>query len=328
MRRMILVTGGAGFIGSHYIRYLLKTHPEIQVINADALTYSGNLYNLKDVENDSRYLFVHTDLAEKEQVEKLFQHPIVEIVHFAAESHVDRSIDGADPFIRSNIIGTYRLLEAAHKAGVEKFVHISTDEVYGSFPVGRADEQTMLVPGNPYSASKASSDLFCLSFHNTYGLPVIISRCTNNYGPNQYPEKFIPHLIQQLMADQPLPIYGDGKQERDWLHVFDHCRAVDLIRQHGRIGEVYHIGAEHTVSNLEVAQQILDYMGNSSSYIRHVPDRPGHDVRYSLDTTKIRTQLGWSPSISFTEGLKQTVEWYLHHSDWWKSVEQRRRERR
>lgn len=328
MTETILVTGGAGFIGSHFIRYLLRTYEEIRVINADALTYSGNLFNLRDVEKDPRYEFIRADLAEQEQVEKVFaEHRIDQVVHFAAESHVDRSIEGAYPFIRSNIIGTHRLLEAAMKKKVDKFVHVSTDEVYGSIPFGKADEQTILAPGNPYSASKASSDLLCLAYHHTYGFPAVITRCTNNYGPHQYPEKLIPHLIGRLMKDQPVPIYGDGKQERDWLHVFDHCRAVDVVRLHGRTGEVYHIGAENPIPNLQMAKKILDLMGKPHSLIQHVTDRLGHDVRYSLDTAKIRTELGWAPTISFDEGLKQTVEWYLTNTNWWASIEQRRAER-
>ncbi|SEN42130.1 dTDP-glucose 4,6-dehydratase [Lihuaxuella thermophila] len=328
MTQTILVTGGAGFIGSHFIRYLLRTYQEIRVINADALTYSGNLFNLRDVEKDPRYEFLRVDLAVREQVEKVFAgHRIDQVVHFAAESHVDRSIEGAWPFIRSNIIGTHHLLEASMKKNVDRFVHVSTDEVYGSIPYGKADEQTLLAPGNPYSASKASSDLLCLAFHHTYGFPVVITRCTNNYGPNQYPEKLIPHLIRQAMKNQPLPIYGNGQQERDWIHVIDHCRAVDVVRLHGRAGEVYHIGAENPIPNLQVAKKILDLMGKPHSLIQHVADRLGHDIRYSLDSSKIRTELGWAPTISFDEGLEQTVQWYLTHAEWWASIEQRRAER-
>ncbi|MBD1371576.1 dTDP-glucose 4,6-dehydratase [Hazenella sp. IB182357] len=321
MSKSILVTGGAGFIGSHYIRYLLRQYPDIEIWNLDALTYSGNLYNLKDVEKDERYHFIHANLCKQEDVSALFEHQkIDEVVHFAAESHVDRSIYGATPFIETNIKGTFHLLEASLKADVQKFVHVSTDEVYGSFPVGMAVEDTLLAPKNPYSASKASSDLLCLSYQHTYGMPVVISRCTNNYGPNQYPEKLIPFSIKNLLCDKPIPIYGDGKQQRDWIHVYDHCRGLDLIRQGGREGEIYHIGAENTVTNFEIALKLLEIMDKPNTLIDHVQDRLGHDVRYALDTQKIRKELQFQPSISFAEGLKDTVYWYLEHEDWWDTV--------
>ncbi|MBA4494468.1 dTDP-glucose 4,6-dehydratase [Paenactinomyces guangxiensis] len=327
MSQTVLITGGAGFIGSHYIRFLLNTYHDVKVMNADALTYSGNLYHLRDIEKDHRYQFLHVDLAEKEQVKKIFSRRIDQVVHFAAESHVDRSIQNAEPFIRTNIAGTHLLIEAAKRTGIGKFVHISTDEVYGSIVTGQADEQTALAPGNPYSASKAASDLLCLSFYNTYQFPVVIIRCTNNYGPCQYPEKLIPHLIRRLMDGQPVPIYGDGKQERDWLHVRDHCHAIDLVRIHGRPGEIYNISAGQPMANIHVAKQILDLMGKPTSLIEYISDRPGHDVRYALDSSKIRAELGWAPAIPFEQGLEQTVEWYLQHPDWWASIEQSRAER-
>jgi dTDP-glucose 4,6-dehydratase len=320
MRRTILVTGGAGFIGSHYVRYLIQYHPDVEVINADALRYSANLLNLAEVADHPRYRFVHVDLADQAAVERLFQRKIDEVIHFAAESHVDRSIEGAEVFIRSNIIGTYRLLEAVKKAGVEKMVHISTDEVYGSFPTGRANEQTPLAPSNPYSATKASSDLLCQSYVNTYRLPVVITRCTNNYGPNQHPEKLIPCLILRALENRSLPIYGDGSQERDWIHVWDHCLAIDRVRRYGDAGKVYHIGAEHTITNLDVAKRICTLLGKPHSLIQHVNDRPGHDIRYSLDTSKTREELGWRPMIPFDRGLKETVEWYSRRQDWWEAV--------
>jgi dTDP-glucose 4,6-dehydratase len=325
MTKTVLVTGGAGFIGSHYVRHLLQAYCDIRVVNADVLTYAGNLYHLQDVHRDPRYDFKQVDLAEKEQVEQLFQeHPIDQVVHFAAESHVDRSIAGSEPFMRSNIVGTYHLLEAAKKANVNKFVHISTDEVYGNFPAGKATEQTNLAPSNPYAASKASSDLLCLSFYHTYRFPVVITRCTNNYGPNQYPEKLIPCTIGRLLKNQSISIYGDGKQERDWIHVLDHCLAVDQVRRVGEAGEVYHIGAENVISNLEVVRLIICFMKKSFDLIQYVPDRPGHDTRYALDTRKIGTALGWKPTISFEQGLQATVKWYQENQAWWNSMEKRR----
>lgn len=319
MRKKILVTGGYGFIGSHYIRYLLKTDPNVRVLNVDIGNYSANPFNLEGIEKDRRYEFIRMDLAEKEDVFALFKKKhIDEVVHFAAESHVDRSIDGSEPFIRSNILGTYRLLEAVRRfQSVQRMVHVSTDEVYGSVIQGRTREEEPLAPGNPYSASKGSSDLLCLAYSNTYGINLSITRCTNNYGPNQHPEKLIPKLILNALRDQSLPLYGNGLQERDWLHVLDHCRGVDLVRKKGKRGEVYHIGGENTVSNLEVARQILSYLGKPYSMIQHISDRPGHDFRYSLDTRKIQQELGWSPQISWEEGLGQTIRWYSRVNQQW-----------
>lgn len=319
----ILVTGGAGFIGSHYVRFLLQMYPDVHVINVDALTYSGNLCNLSDIEGDSRHTFIKVNLANKREVEQLFKNDIHQIVHFAAESHVDRSIAGRDPFIQSNILGTYHLLEASLSKGIEKFVHISTDEVYGSIPVGMANESAILKPGNPYSASKASSDLLCLSYYNTYQLPITITRCTNNYGPNQHPEKLIPRSISLLRENTPILIYGNGSQERDWLHVSDHVRAVDEVRKRGVSGEVYNIGAEHPVSNLEVARLLIEMMGKPPNFIQHIQDRQGHDVRYSLDTSKIQEQLQWTAAIPFQEGLRETVKWYMENESWWLAIQQR-----
>ncbi|MBH8604514.1 dTDP-glucose 4,6-dehydratase [Thermoactinomyces sp. CICC 10522] len=327
MKQTVLVTGGAGFIGSHYIRHLLHREEAIEVINADALTYSGNPLNLKEVEKDPRYRFVRADLTDRRQVRELFGYKIDFIVHFAAETHVDQSIKSAEPFIRSNVLGTFNLLEEARRAGVQKFVHISTDEVYGSIPAGKAGEDAPLAPSNPYSASKASSDLLCLSYFHTYHFPVVITRCTNNYGPNQYPEKLIPCFIRRLLRSEPLLLYGDGRQERDWLYVGDHCRAIEKVRKAGKCGEIYHIGAEHTVANLEVARRLCELMGKSTSLIQFVEDRPGHDFRYSLDTDKIRRELNWEPSVPFREGLEKTVNWYLSHPEWWESIERRRSER-
>lgn len=307
----LLVTGGAGFIGSHYIKYVLAHNEDVNIINADSLSYSANLYNLKEVENDPRYSFTKVDLANSLEIDRLFEQKIDQIVHFAAESHVDRSISCADNFIQANIIGTYRLLEKAKDSNIARFVHISTDEVYGSFPEGSADELTTLSPGNPYAASKASSDLLALAYYNTYNIPVIITRCTNNYGPNQHSEKFIPNTVYKLLYNQPAPIYGDGSQERDWLHVIDHCRAVELIRREGELGEIYHIGAEDPKKNIAIAREIADILGKPHTLLEHVTDRLGHDIRYCLDTSKLKNSLKWKPSIKFKDGLVETVEWYV-----------------
>jgi dTDP-glucose 4,6-dehydratase len=307
----ILVTGGAGFIGSHYLSQLLQTNEDIEVVNVDLLTYAADIQNTKSVQQDKRYHFENLNIADTNKIDALFRkYCFTQVVHFAAESHVDRSIQNAEAFIHTNIVGTYTLLQAAKKYQVARFVQISTDEVYGSFPIGRADEKTPLKPRNPYAASKASADLLCKSFGDTYGLPIIISRCTNNYGPHQHIEKFIPSIITACMKKQPISIYGDGLQERDWLHVTDHCSAIELIRKNGKLGEVYHIGAECTIPNKEVALQVLSLMNGSENQINYVTDRLGHDTRYSLDSSKTRTQLGWKPKVSFIDGLTDTIEWY------------------
>jgi dTDP-glucose 4,6-dehydratase len=308
----ILVTGGAGFIGSHYLERLLQTDEDIEVVNVDFLTYAADIDNTNRVQRDKRYHFEQLDIANSYNVNALFQkYFFTQVINFAAESHVDRSIQSAEAFINTNIVGTYTLLQAAKKYQVARFVQISTDEVYGSFPFGRADENTPLSPRNPYAASKASADLLCKSFAETYDFPVIITRCTNNYGPRQHREKFIPSIITACIKQQPISLYGDGLQERDWLHVTDHCRAVELIRKYGELGEIYHIGAECTISNKEVALQVISVMKSNEDQITYVMDRLGHDVRYSLDTSKLRNQLGWKPTVSFTDGLAETVDWYL-----------------
>ncbi|PTX50135.1 dTDP-glucose 4,6-dehydratase [Melghirimyces profundicolus] len=317
MSYRILVTGGCGFIGSHYVRYLLNHHPDIEVINADALKYSANPLNLVDMEEDPRYIFAQVDLADERQVRSLFRREIHEVVHFAAESHVDRSIRETRHFILSNIVATHHLLEEARQAKhLERMVHVSTDEVYGSVPQGRTREEAPLSPGNPYSATKAGSDLLCMAYHNTYGLNVTITRCTNNYGPNQHPEKMIPRFILNALQDRPLPVYGSGLQQRDWIHVEDHCAAVDRIRRQGKPGEVYHIGSEHTVPNMEIARMILSIMDKPESLLQRVSDRPGHDFRYSLSTEKIRSQLSWSPRIPLEKGLADTVAWFRKQTRW------------
>lgn len=316
--KTILVTGGAGFIGSHYVRCVLREERNVRVINADALKYAANLHNLSDVHGDPRYVFHRMDLSSREQVETLFRHiKIDEIIHFAAESHVDRSIEDAAPFIQSNVLGTFHLLEVAREHGVKKFIQVSTDEVYGSVTAGKSLENDPLNPSNPYAASKAAADLLALSYVKTHGYPLVLTRCTNNYGTHQFPEKFIPNTIIRALNEEPIPVYGDGSQQRDWLHVEDHCLAIEAVRKNGRTGEVYHIGAESPVSNLEVAATILRLMGKPSHLIRHVTDRPAHDTRYCLDTAKIRTELGWQPKIPFDVGLGKTVVWYEQHREWW-----------
>jgi dTDP-glucose 4,6-dehydratase len=307
----ILVTGGSGFIGSHYLKRLLQTDEMFEVVNVDLLTYASNPANTNSFEKDKRYAFRKLDIADTSSIISLFEnHHFTQVVHFAAESHVDRSIQSAEPFIHTNIAGTYTLLQSARKFQVKRFIQISTDEVYGSFPVGRAEENTPLNPQNPYAASKASADLLCQSFANTYDFPVIITRCTNNYGPHQHKEKFIPSIITACLQNKPVAIYGDGLQERDWLHVADHCEAIELIRRKGKLQEIYHIGAECTISNREVANRVLSLMKRDKEQITYVADRLGHDVRYSLNTAKIQTELGWKPKISFTDGIEKVVDWY------------------
>lgn len=318
---MILVTGGAGFIGSHYIQLLLETTNHT-VVNVDCLAYSANRFNNIEVELHSRYHFVQTDLQDQLQVAKLFdEYEITEVVHFAAESHVDRSIHlGAEPFLMTNMMGTYRLLEEVRRRGIKRFIQISTDEVYGSFPDGSADEKSQLDPGNPYSASKASADLLCIAYAKTYNLPIIITRCTNNYGPRQHPEKLIPKMIQSLREGQSITLYGNGLQERDWIHVKDHCMGVEAVRTQGKVGEVYHIGSGRPIPNLEVAKMVCDLMNTPYSQIEFVTDRPGHDVRYCLDTEKISSELGWKPVIPWEEGLISTIDWYQSQTVWWSGV--------
>lgn len=308
----LLVTGGAGFIGSHFIRYILHRYSRYEVINLDSLTYAGNLERLSDVSDDLRYTFIHGNVAAKRDVWQAFTLKPDAIVHFAAESHVDRSIADPDLFVRTNMLGTQVLLEAAREHGIQKYIQISTDEVYGTLgETGLFTEETPLAPNSPYSASKASADLLARSYYETYGLPVTITRCSNNYGSHQYPEKLIPLMISRALKDQPLPIYGDGFHIRDWLYVEDHCRAVDLVLHGGRDGEVYNIGGRNERTNLELVRLILKELGKPDSLIRFVPDRPGHDRRYGIDAGKIRHELGWYPDHTLEEGLVQTIRWYV-----------------
>ena len=320
----ILVTGGCGFIGSNFIRYYLNTHPQDSLINVDKLTYAGNLENLSDLSHSPRYQFVKGDIADAPRMEELIREDVDGIVNFAAESHVDRSIEDPSAFIRTNVFGTFTLLEAIRRVFPGRrirFLHVSTDEVYGSLgQTGAFTEETPLAPNSPYSASKTSADLLVRSYHHTYKLPAIITRCSNNYGPYQFPEKLIPLLISNALEDKELPIYGDGMNVRDWIYVEDHCRAIDLVLHHGKEGEVYNIGGQSEKTNLSVVKTILDRLGKPHSLIRFVTDRPGHDRRYAIDFSKIEKELGWGPSVSFEEGISRTIEWYLTHRDWWKRV--------
>ena len=316
----ILVTGGAGFIGANFIHYILKKYPNDEIINLDLLTYCGNLESLKDIENDKRYRFVKGDICDERIVDKLVKECDA-IVHFAAESHVDRSISDPNIFVKTNVLGTVNLLNAAKDNGNKRFHYISTDEVFGSLgKTGYFNEKTIYDPHSPYSASKASADHFVRAYYHTYGLPITITNCSNNYGPYQYPEKLIPLLVTNLLEGKKIPIYGDGLNVRDWLYVEDHCRAVDLVLHQGKIGETYCVGGNEEKTNLEIAHQILKILGFSKDKIEFVKDRPGHDKRYAIDASKIRKELGWEPKYKFNEALEKTVLWYKNNPDWWKRI--------
>lgn len=329
--KTILITGGAGFIGSNFVHYMI-THRDVRIVNLDALTYAGNLDNVSDIEDSERYHFVKGDIGDRTLVEQLFkQYDIDIVVNFAAESHVDRSIEQPDLFLTTNILGTQVLLDVAkknwklhgedkysreYKSGV-KFLQVSTDEVYGALgKTGRFVESMPLQPNSPYSASKASADLLVRAYHETYGLPVNITRCSNNYGPYQFPEKLIPLMINNCLHDKPLPVYGDGMQIRDWLHVQDHCSAIATVLEKGRDGEIYNIGGNNEKANIEIVKLILAALGKEETLIQHVKDRPGHDRRYAIDNTKITTELGWRPQYTFKQGIEETIRWYLTHQDW------------
>ena len=320
----ILVTGGCGFIGSNFVRYLLKTYPDYSVINVDKLTYAGNLENLSDIAEMPRYSFMRGDIADASPMEALIRKGMDAIVNFAAESHVDRSIEDPSTFIKTNVYGTFVLLETVRQAFPKqqiRFIQVSTDEVYGSLgETGAFTEGTPLAPNSPYAASKTSADLLVRAYHHTYGLPVLITRCSNNYGPYQFPEKLIPLMISNAMEDKRLPIYGDGMNVRDWIYVEDHCRAIDRVLHDGRPGEIYNIGGRSEKPNLSVAKTILDHLGKPHSMIQFVADRLGHDRRYAIDFSKIERELGWTPSVSFEEGIRLTVEWYLAHQEWWSKI--------
>ncbi|RZN14298.1 MAG: dTDP-glucose 4,6-dehydratase [Methanosarcinales archaeon] len=316
----ILVTGGSGFIGSNFVRYMLNEHPDDAVINIDKLTYAGNPDNLKDIENNPNYSFVRGDICDPDTVDTLMQEQRIDhIVHFAAETHVDRSITDGSAFVRTNLLGTYTLLDSALRHGIDRFIHISTDEVYGSTIEGSFKETDVLNPSSPYSSSKAGSDLLARSYYVTYDLPVIITRCTNNFGPYQYPEKLIPLFITNLFEDEKVPVYGTGQNVRDWIYVLDHCHAIDLILQHGEVGEIYNIGGGVERTNIEITEKILEILGKDSSMIEHVKDRPGHDFRYSLDCSKLK-DIGWVPKYNFEDALGKTVGWYIENEWWWKKL--------
>lgn len=319
----ILVTGGAGFIGSNFILYMMAKYPDIQIVNLDKLTYAGNLDNLKSVENDPRYKFVQGDICSTKDV-KLAMEGVNKVVHFAAESHVDRSISDPAVFIKTNVLGTQVLLDQAKESGVERFHHVSTDEVFGALPLDnpekRFSEKTPYAPHSPYSASKAGSDHLVRAYFDTYGLPITISNCTNNYGPFCFPEKFMPLFITNAMQNKPLPIYGKGLAVRDWLFVTDHASAIDEILNKGKEGETYCIGGDSERNGVQVADTILKILDKPESLKTYVTDRPGHDMRYAMDHSKISEELGWQPSVTFEEGIQKTINWYKENEDWWRRI--------
>lgn len=318
----LLVTGGAGFIGSNFVRYMVNKYPNYQIVNLDLLTYAGNLENLKDIENAPNYKFVRGDIADREFINGLFQEEKFDyVLNFAAESHVDRSITDPGIFVQTNIQGTLALLDAAKTIGVTKYLQVSTDEVYGTLgETGYFTEETPLAANSPYSASKAGADLLVRAYHETFGLHVNITRCSNNYGPFHFPEKLIPLMIINALNDKELPIYGDGLNIRDWLHVEDHCQAIDLVLHKGRNGEVYNVGGNNERTNIEIVKTILKHLNKPESLMKFVTDRPGHDRRYAIDATKLRTELGWSPKYNFDTGIEQTINWYLNNREWWENI--------
>lgn len=319
----ILVTGGAGFIGGNFVQYMIKKYPNYNIYNLDFLTYAGDLTKHKGIEKLENYHFLKADIADRDRINAMFvQHKFDFVVHFAAESHVDRSITDPGIFVQTNVIGTQVLLDAAKQYGISKFVHVSTDEVYGDLefdPTTFFTEDTPLQPNSPYSASKASSDLLVRAYHETFGLPVNITRCSNNYGPYHFPEKLIPLTISRVLNNESVPIYGDGKNIRDWLHVLDHCSAIDLVMHEGINGEVYNIGGHNEHTNLEVVKTIINTLGKSEGLIEYVTDRLGHDKRYAIDPTKLE-KLGWSPTYRFESGIAQTIQWYLDNQEWWENI--------
>ena len=321
----IIVTGGAGFIGSNFVFYMLEKHPEDRIICVDSLTYAGNLSTLESVMNNPGFRFVKLDIRDRKGVGCLFEEEKPDVVvNFAAESHVDRSIEDPGIFLETNIMGTAVLMDACRKYGIQRFHQVSTDEVYGDLPLDRQDlfftEETPIHTSSPYSTSKASADLLVLAYHRTYGLPVTISRCSNNYGPYQFPEKLIPLMIANALHDQPLPVYGEGLNVRDWLYVEDHCKAIDLILRGGRVGEVYNIGGHNEMRNIDIVKLICAELGKPESLITYVTDRKGHDQRYAIDPAKIHGELGWLPETMFKDGIKKTIHWYLDNQEWWETI--------
>ena len=334
--KTILVTGGAGFIGSNFVKLMLEKHPEYKIINIDSLTYAGNLENLKDIDGNPNYVFIKVDIRDREKIEEIFENnDIASVVNFAAESHVDRSIEEPEVFLTTNIIGTQVLLDTAkkywkvnpkdkyckeYKPGV-KFLQVSTDEVYGALgETGMFVETMPLMPNSPYSASKASADMIARAYNETFGMPVNITRCSNNYGPYQFPEKLIPLMINNCLKEKDLPVYGDGMQVRDWLHVSDHCSAIDTVLHKGKDGEVYNIGGNNEKANIEIVKLIIGTLGKTEGLIKYVKDRPGHDRRYAIDNTKITTELGWEPAYTFEQGMKETIQWYLENTNWIENI--------
>jgi len=330
MSRTLLVTGGAGFIGSNFVRFALEQRSDWNIVNFDALTYAGNLANLRDVEDDERYSFVHGDIRDRKAVlQAIAEYGCDTVVHFAAESHVDRSIMDSGPFISTNVVGTQVMLDAARQAGsINRFVHIGTDEVYGELPLERTDlkftEQTPIQPSSPYSSSKAAADMLALAYHHTFGMNVVVTRCSNNFGPYQYPEKVIPLFVTNLFDGKKVPLYGDGKNVRDWLHVIDHCEAILAVLERGVAGEVYNIGGNNERSNNELTRMILKCTGHSEEMIQKVPDRLGHDRRYAIDASKIKHELGWQPTRSaWPQALQETVQWYKANEEWWRPLKEK-----
>ncbi|MBZ0178449.1 MAG: dTDP-glucose 4,6-dehydratase [Melioribacteraceae bacterium] len=318
----VLVTGGAGFIGSNFINTILKKRDDWKIVNLDSLTYAGNLENLKESEGNSNYNFVKGSITDKELITSLFEKFKFDyVINFAAESHVDRSILGSEVFFTTNVIGTNILLETSKRFGIEKFLQVSTDEVYGSLgPEGYFTETTPIAPNSPYSSSKASADLMVQAFHHTYGLPTLITRCSNNYGPYQFPEKLIPLMILNTLSGKKLPVYGDGLNVRDWIYVVDHNLAVEMVLEKGKIGEVYNIGAEREMKNIDIVKLILEKLNKSEDLIEYVKDRPGHDRRYAIDASKIKTELNWKPKFDFEEAISKTIDWYLENKNWWERI--------
>lgn len=319
----ILVTGGAGFIGSNFVNYMVDKYPEYSIVNVDALTYAGNLANLKSSEGKPNYQFIKADITDAETMDLLIGDGVDAVINFAAESHVDRSITNPGIFVQTNIQGTQVLLDAAKKYNIKKYLQVSTDEVYGSLgEEGYFTEQTPLAPNSPYSASKAGADMLVLAYHETFGLPVNITRCSNNYGPFHFPEKLIPLMIINALNDKKLPVYGDGKNVRDWLHVTDHCSAIDIVLHKGRIGEVYNIGGNNEKTNVEVVEQIITLLGKTKKDIEYVTDRLGHDRRYAIDAEKMKNEFDWEPKYTFEQGLQETVHWYEKNKEWWKPLKE------
>lgn len=325
MSETVLITGGAGFIGSNFVYHMLKEHPDDKIVCVDCLTYAGNMSTLAEAMKNERFVFYKTNICDRAGIYKIFEteHPDI-VVNFAAESHVDRSIETPEIFLQTNILGTQVMMDACRKYGIGRYHQVSTDEVYGDLPLDRPDlfftENTPIRTSSPYSASKASADLLVQAYHRTFGLPVTISRCSNNYGPYHFPEKLIPLTIANCLNDKPLPVYGEGLNVRDWLYVEDHCHAIDLIIHRGREGEVYNVGGHNEMRNIDIVKLICDYLGKPYSLIKHVADRKGHDMRYAIDPTKIHDELGWLPETKFADGIKKTIDWYLDNREWWETI--------